>query len=225
MEPNRMRKIEVQSPEDIRFILENLSSAARAKIDHHLPPTTTTTTSDNNDELRKHVEDMVMEYVQKTITLSLPSISINGLDAPIDVRPFLHPSSSSSFSQTAGGGEGEFEAYDRKLHDRVSALYAELERETLRVAQLRREAPGRAKRAFEEALRREVEGDERILRELERKRGVSSREEGEGEGGGGQAGDLGVRELERGEEIARGYEEGVGILMGLQSVSILLVFY
>lgn len=57
-----MRKIEVQSPEDIRFILENLSSAARAKINHHLPPTTTTsTTSDNNDELRKRVEDMVME--------------------------------------------------------------------------------------------------------------------------------------------------------------------
>ena len=111
----------------------------------------------------------------------------------------------------------------------MSALYAELERETLRVAQLRREAPGRAKRAFEEALRREVEGDERILRELERKRGTSGGggEEGEREGGGGGGGpgDLGVRELERGEEIAKGYEEGVGILMGLQSVGILLVFY
>ncbi|KAG0128428.1 hypothetical protein HOY82DRAFT_671508 [Tuber indicum] len=207
MEPNRMRKIEVQSREDIRFILENLSSAARAKINHHLPPPTTTTGSSDNDELRKRVEDMVMEYVQKTITLSLPSISINGLDAPADVRPFLHPSSS-SFS--AVEEKGEFEAYDRKLHDRVSALYAELERETLRVAQLRREAPGRAKRAFEEALKREGEGDERILRELGRKRGA-------GEEGGGLMGDLGVRELEREEEVARGYEEGVGVLMGLQS--------
>ncbi|CUS08106.1 unnamed protein product [Tuber aestivum] len=141
------------------------------------------------------------------MTLSLPSISINGLDAPADVHPFLH-SSSSSFSTAGGGGEEEFEAYDRKLHDRVSALYAELERETLRVAQLRREAPGRARRAFEEALRSEGEGDERILRELGRKRG---------EEGVGQVGDLGVRELERGEEVARGYEEGVGMLMGLQS--------
>ncbi|KAG0642835.1 hypothetical protein HOY80DRAFT_1020438 [Tuber brumale] len=210
MEPNRMRKIEVQSPEDIRFILENLSSAARAKINHHLPPPTTTTGSSDNDELRKRVEDMVMEYVQRTITLSLPSISINGLDAPADVRPFLHPSSP-SFSSTAEE-KGEFEAYDRKLHDRVSALYAELERETLRVAQLRREAPGRAKKAFEEALRREGEGDERILGELGRKRGVAA-----GEEGGGLMGDLGVRELERGEEVAKGYEEGVGVLVGLRS--------
>jgi len=107
----------------------------------------------------------------------------------------------------------------------VSALYAELERETLRVAQLRREAPGRASRAFEEALRREGEGDERILRELERKRGaVGSGEEEEG-GGGGQVGDLGVRELERGEEIARGYEEGVKVLMGLQSVGLFFFIY
>lgn len=68
-----MRKIEVQSPEDIRFILENLSSAARAKINHYLPPTTTTTTttSDNNDELRKRVEDMVMEVYPPALS-SLP---------------------------------------------------------------------------------------------------------------------------------------------------------
>ena len=106
----------------------------------------------------------------------------------------------------------------------MSALYAELERETLRVAQLRREAPGRAKRAFEEALRREGEGDERILRELERKRGAVGGEE-EGGRGGGQAGDLGVGELERGEEIARGYEEGVKVLMGLQSVGLFSSFF
>ncbi|RPA98961.1 hypothetical protein L873DRAFT_1807656, partial [Choiromyces venosus 120613-1] len=58
MEPNRMRKIEVQSPEDIRFILENLTNAARAKINQHLPPSSA---DNNNDELRKRVEGMVIE--------------------------------------------------------------------------------------------------------------------------------------------------------------------
>lgn len=57
MEPDRMRKIEVQSPEDIRFLIEGLSRAARAKIDLHLPPGAV----DRDDELRKRVEDMVME--------------------------------------------------------------------------------------------------------------------------------------------------------------------
>lgn len=52
-----MRKIEVQSPEDIRFLIEGLSRAARAKIDLHLPPGAV----DRDDELRKRVEDMVME--------------------------------------------------------------------------------------------------------------------------------------------------------------------
>lgn len=52
-----MRKIEVQSPEDVRFLIENLTRAARAKIDLHLPPGAV----DRDDELRKRVDDMVME--------------------------------------------------------------------------------------------------------------------------------------------------------------------
>lgn len=52
-----MRKIEVQSPDDIRFLLDNLSRAAREKIDLHLPPGT----AERDDGLRKRVEEMVFE--------------------------------------------------------------------------------------------------------------------------------------------------------------------
>jgi hypothetical protein len=74
MEQYRMRKIDVQSPEDVRFLIENLSRAARAKIDLHLP----TGAVDRDDELRKRVEDMVME-VRYCPTRSIAFSSFNKL--------------------------------------------------------------------------------------------------------------------------------------------------
>jgi hypothetical protein len=67
MESDRMRKIEVQSPEDIRFLLENLSRCAREKIDLHLPPGA----AERDDGLRKRVEEMVIEVCFVSF-LSLP---------------------------------------------------------------------------------------------------------------------------------------------------------
>lgn len=52
-----MRKIEVQSPEDIRYLFDNLCRAAKEKIDQHLPPGA----ADRDDELRKRVEEMLTE--------------------------------------------------------------------------------------------------------------------------------------------------------------------
>lgn len=57
MESNRMRKIEVQSPEDIRFLIEGFSRAVRRKIDLHLPPEAV----NRDDELRKGVDSAVIE--------------------------------------------------------------------------------------------------------------------------------------------------------------------
>lgn len=71
MESNRMRKIEVQSPEDIRFLIEGFSRAVRRKIDLHLPPEAV----NRDDELRKGVDSAVIE-VQPNPTRSLVSAPI-----------------------------------------------------------------------------------------------------------------------------------------------------
>lgn len=54
----------------------------------------------------------------------------------------------------------EYEAYDGKLASRVTSLYAQLESLTTTVAQLRRDAPGRAAKAYAEQLRRALREDE-----------------------------------------------------------------
>lgn len=126
---------------------------------------------------------------------------MNGLDAD-SVSTYLKKDDSE-----------EFEPYDRKLHDQVSSLHAEIERETLKVAQLRREAPARVARMYEEQLQREMDSDGRILAEMAKNSAAAA-------GGVGieSAGDLGIRPLDRAEEIAQDYQKSVEMLRELQSV-------
>lgn len=101
----------------------------------------------------------------------------------------------------------EFEPYDRRLHDRVSSLYAELESETLKVTQLRREAPLKAARIYEDQLKKEFDSDQGILKELARKSEANQK-----------AGDLGIRQLERKDSVEEDYAKSAEILKALQSV-------
>lgn len=102
----------------------------------------------------------------------------------------------------------EFEPYDRKLHDRMKSLHTELEIETLRVSQLRREAPAEATKIYEAQLIEEFEGDEKILAEIAKKIEVGDR-----------AGDLGIKPLERKQDTEGEYATSAEILKGLQTVS------
>lgn len=102
----------------------------------------------------------------------------------------------------------EFEPYDRKLHDRMKSLHAEVEFETLKVSELRREAPARATKIYEAQLMKEFESDERILAEIGKKIEV-----------GEKAGDLGIKPLERKQDTEEEYARSAEILKGLQTVS------
>lgn len=105
-------------------------------------------------------------------------------------------------------GAEEFEPYDRKLHDRMQSLHTELESETLKVSELRREAPARATKIYEAQLMKEFEGDERILAEIAKKIEV-----------GDKAGDLGIKPLERKQDTEEEYARSAEILKGLQTAS------
>ncbi|TPR09992.1 Cleavage and polyadenylation factor 2 C-terminal family protein [Aspergillus niger] len=80
------------------------------------------------------------QYINRTFNSASPSISINGLDSTSPEWPF-------PAAFTAPTEQVEYEAYDGKLASRVTSLYAQLESLTTTVAQLRRDAPGRAAKA------------------------------------------------------------------------------
>ncbi|KAI9787755.1 MAG: hypothetical protein M1839_000287 [Geoglossum umbratile] len=132
MEASHHRKIELQSPEDLRYLASNVSRRARQKIDLNLPPCAA---PEGEDALRKRVEELVHEYVQRTFEYARHSISINGMDAAAEAAMF-------------GRATEEYEPYDRRLHARLQALQASLEAQTLALSQLRRSAPAAAAAAY-----------------------------------------------------------------------------
>jgi kinetochor protein Mis14/NSL1 len=52
------RKIELQSPDDLTFLMDNVSRLARDRIDLHLPPSAA---PEGEDALRRRVEELVQE--------------------------------------------------------------------------------------------------------------------------------------------------------------------
>lgn len=50
------RKVELQSPKDLSYLIANVQRAARTKVDKHLPPDAA---PDGEDAMRKRVEQLV----------------------------------------------------------------------------------------------------------------------------------------------------------------------
>jgi kinetochor protein Mis14/NSL1 len=71
------RKIELQSPADLSYLIANVSRAARSKIDTHLPPDAAPESGE--DALRRRVEVLVEEYIRKTFEGAKEGISVNGM--------------------------------------------------------------------------------------------------------------------------------------------------
>jgi kinetochor protein Mis14/NSL1 len=67
MDSDHHRKIELQSPEDLRYLIDNVSRRAREKIDLNLPPSAA---PEGEDALRRRVEELVHEVSKKTTSTS-----------------------------------------------------------------------------------------------------------------------------------------------------------
>lgn len=52
------RKVELQSPLDLQYLIANVQRAAREKLDRHLPPDAA---PEGEDAMRKRVEELVDE--------------------------------------------------------------------------------------------------------------------------------------------------------------------
>ncbi|MCJ1351678.1 MAG: hypothetical protein MMC33_001662 [Icmadophila ericetorum] len=197
------RKIDLQSPQDLTYLLDNLKRVAQEKLDSHFPPYAAP--QGEKDELRAKVEEYVNQFIQKTYTLALPSLAINGLDASPSI--LTAPSTSTTPSKPRRSQEPIYEDYDPRLQSKLQSLYTTLESEATKVAELRREAPQKAARAYLERLEREiVEEEGRFLAA----RGLVGRNE---EGG------LGGIKLERMESVKERFESAVTKVEGLKGVT------
>ncbi|KAI9788100.1 MAG: hypothetical protein M1816_007232 [Peltula sp. TS41687] len=181
------RKIALQSPADLRYLINNVTVAAQAKLDTHFPPpdpsTTSTTTS---SEARRKASIIIQAYIAQTFTHALPNLSINGLDAT-NTYTRTHDQQQQQLLQPTATEEEEveeqYEAYDAALATRVQMLYGMLEAETLALAQLRREAPLRAAARWRERFEAEVRGVDEVWERERREEEEEEEEEGKTDGG------------------------------------------
>jgi Kinetochore protein Mis14 like len=188
---------------------------------------------EKEDPMRARVAALVNQFLDTTFDYAGHSISVNGND--VASSSTLHPSKfpgaiansishaalptttatasiSASTPQPPPQQEAEregihfsYEPYDPRLSTKLASLYADLERETLAVSQLRRTAPAEGAKAGGEALLRSIEEDHQ--RDDEAKK----RYAGEGSGG------LKLEPLPGrwSEEVAEMYERGLGDLRRL----------
>ncbi|KAI0437280.1 hypothetical protein F4803DRAFT_539382 [Xylaria telfairii] len=185
------RKIELQVPEDLAYLVANVRRAAAARIDEAFP-----LVDDNSeDELRTRIEELVNEYITKTFTLAAPNLSINGL--PVDASHFLSPGAPQGSSAEP---EEVFEPFDARKRARVEALTAEEEDLLRDIAQLKKSVPGAVAGSWAEAARQGVKDDEEAL---EKANAAAS------SGSGSGSGRLVIDPLERQDDVERGFEAAV----------------
>ena len=183
------RKIELQSPSDLTFLTSQISTAARQKLDLHLPPVSDTS---EPDDLRRQAEDLVDAFVAQVLAGMRGNISINGMavEGAVDGE--------GSVEEAMEGVEREeFEPFDERLRGRVGAAIARRDALVGKISAHRRTTGGEAARAFERRFEREKEGVEALVVE------------------GGEWDVADVEGLERGEDVTRNWEravEGLGRL-------------
>ncbi|EGE01914.1 hypothetical protein TEQG_00956 [Trichophyton equinum CBS 127.97] len=152
MQEPHHRKIELQSTADLSYLYTNTLTVAREKLDLHFPPSA----NDDSDPMKERVRNLVDGFINKTFTFAIPSISINGIDTTNSSSKQKGPSRDEQpinlESLLTTRESIEYEPFDTELAARLTSLYAQLESLTTTVAQMRRDAPLKAAKAYEEAL-------------------------------------------------------------------------
>jgi len=149
------RKIELQSPADLTFLTAQLRTAARQKLDLHLPQVSDTT---EPDELRRNVEDLVDAFVVQMLSGIRNNASINGIDVVQRGREGDEVDGVEIPDEGVSAVEQEeYEVFDDKLRAKLSSTIAKRDNLIAKISQHRRGTPGAAAVAFQERFERENE--------------------------------------------------------------------
>ncbi|KAL2023697.1 hypothetical protein VTK56DRAFT_1411 [Thermocarpiscus australiensis] len=211
MEPAVHRRIELQSPDDLTYLIDNVRRAAADSINAAFPPVDNAADG-QEDELRNRIEQLVNEYILTTFTLAAPNLTINGL--PVDPSQFLSsltssssPSRSPSKSTTIQRVHYEYEPFDPRKRDRIEELVAQEEDLLRSLAHLKRRAPRATAQRWAEATRAGIAADEAALA------AACARAAAEEEGGDGASGSgVGAAPLERQDEVEGRFRRAVETL-------------
>lgn len=202
------RKVELQSPEDLTFLINNVRRAAEEHVNAAFPPVDDAQ-DEGADELRVRIEKLVTDYISQTFTLAAPNLSINGFDLDAKTFPAVYldstpsPSSSSTHNlrrrrqQQQQQPEGEvvqYEAFDARKRARVEELAREEEDLMREIAALKRRVPAATAKGFAEGFWEGVRADEEALGRA-RERAVAAVV-----GAGGRRGDDGDVDEQRGKD-------------------------
>ncbi|KAL7619819.1 hypothetical protein AAE478_010364 [Parahypoxylon ruwenzoriense] len=207
------RMVELQTPDDLAYLLANVRRAAAARLDEAFPPMGDGDGGEKGeDELRARIEELVNEYITRTFTLAAPNLSINGLPVD-DIAPLLSGSSSSDPLRP----EEVYEPFDARKRARVEELSREEEDLLRDIAHLKKTVPGAAAAAWADAARRGVSDDEKALAALNADVAGEQQEDGGEESAEQQQQQrkrlLNAEELkldpERQEDVERGYGDAV----------------
>ena len=76
---SEFRKVELQSPTDLAYLIALTQRAARQKIDVAFPPSAAPTNGED-DGMRRRVEELVSQFVDKTWEGVRMNVSCNGVD-------------------------------------------------------------------------------------------------------------------------------------------------
>ncbi|KAK8111121.1 kinetochore protein mis14 [Apiospora kogelbergensis] len=141
------RKIELQAPEDLAFLLSNVRLEG----------------AQGEDELRTRIEALISEYIQKTFELAAPNLAINGM--PVDPSQL---SSTATYSASGNPLEPEvvYAPFDARKRARVEELTREEEDLLRDIAHLKKTVPGAAATAWVTGVQAGIKADEEALEAL-----------------------------------------------------------
>ncbi|KAF2718498.1 hypothetical protein K431DRAFT_230703 [Polychaeton citri CBS 116435] len=149
------RRVELQSPADLHYLVNNLQHVAYKRLDKQFP---SDQRNGQQDATRTKAESLIDEYIEKVFASAKWNISING----------MHSEEMEAELAKAQEGE-ETEPFDAKLAQRVQALSAQIEHQTLQLANLRRTAPAETAHKFQLSFEKQShEYEIKIAQESER---------------------------------------------------------
>jgi len=181
------RKIELQSPDDLQYLVSNIRRAANEKIDKDLPPI------QGEDKMRERVEELVHSYINDVFHKNAANMTINGLEPSQELIDNILVNSTSPLHHEIE----EHEPFNTKMFERAKELARQEEELIDEIAALRRKIPGIVTENARGLYKEGMESDEEELRrreELAKGRGSAQ---------------MGLTALERQEAVERDWGKGV----------------
>ncbi|RKF72920.1 putative kinetochore protein [Golovinomyces cichoracearum] len=183
------RKIELQSLDDLQYLVSNLRRAAYGKIEQDLP------SIEGEDPMRMCVESIVSQFIEDIVKSVSSNITINGLEP---TQSSLDTIIKSKVNTTATEIE-EYEPFDSRLFQKAQKLAHQEEDLIEEIATLRRTIPRQLITSTKAEFKDSLEKDESLLKSLEDHLKTSQT----------TSANLGLVALERQDAIERDWNKGV----------------